>query len=283
MKILIFGGKGWIAGQFIDYLNSKSISYIISNNRINPDNEKVIIEEIINTKSTHVISLLGRTHGEGYNTIDYLEQNSKLRENINDNLYSPLLLAIICHKLNIHFTYLGTGCIYNGENIKEDDISNFHGSNYSIVKSYTDNLIKNFNSLNLRIRMPISSKPNPRNFITKIVSYEKICSITNSMTILDDFFPIFLDMMFHKLTGTYNCVNPNPVDHNMILSLYKEIVDKDFKWNNFTLEEQNKILKSGRSNNTLSTDKISSKYFIPDTLDSLKNLMIKYKNHLFNN
>ena len=47
-----------------------------------------------------------------YTTIDYLEQEGKLRENVNDNLYSPLLLARLCEKHNIHFTYIGTGCIF---------------------------------------------------------------------------------------------------------------------------------------------------------------------------
>ena len=29
-----------------------------------------------------------------------------------DNLYAPWLLASLCEKLNIHCTYIGTGCIY---------------------------------------------------------------------------------------------------------------------------------------------------------------------------
>ena len=37
--------------------------------------------------------------------------------------------------------------------------------------------------LNLRIRMPIVGEDNPRNFITKIAGYDKVCSIANSMTV----------------------------------------------------------------------------------------------------
>jgi len=40
-----------------------------------------------------MLSLIGRTHGPNYNTIDYLELLSKLYDNIKDNLYSPLILA----------------------------------------------------------------------------------------------------------------------------------------------------------------------------------------------
>ena len=86
------------------------------------------------------------------------------------------------------------------------------------------------NTLNIRIRMPITSKSNQRNFITKITSYEKICSIPNSMSVLDELIPIMIDMIFKKHTGTINMVNPGVISHNEILDMYKEIVDPDFTW-----------------------------------------------------
>ena len=36
----------------------------------------------------------------------------KINENVRDNLFSPVVLALLCQKHNIHFTYLGTGCIF---------------------------------------------------------------------------------------------------------------------------------------------------------------------------
>ena len=38
--------------------------------------------------------------------------------------------------------------------------------------------------------------------------------------------------------------------------MYKEIVDPNFEWKNFNLEEQSKILDSDRSNNFLQTKKV---------------------------
>ena len=155
-------------------------------------------------RSTHLYCCSGRTHGFinniKYNTIDYLEDPSTLKENINDNLYVPLSLALFSDKNNIHFTYIGTGCIFDDSITKfnENDKPNFFGSNYSIVKGFTDMLIKQTNALILRIRMPISSDNNERNFITKITKYNKICSISNSMTVLDDMLPLCLKMMINK-------------------------------------------------------------------------------------
>ncbi len=267
MNILIYGSNGWIGTMFIKLLNilkeTNNIKYHSANSRA--DNIKDVNNELDNIKPTHVISFIGRTHGPGYSTIDYLEQEGKLVENIRDNLFSPFILAQLCNERNIHYTYLGTGCIFKYDNsnkiFTEEDIPNFFGSSYSIVKGYTDSMMKMYkNVLNLRIRMPITDSPSPRNFITKITSYKKICSIPNSMTVLPELLPYIIDMMKNNITGTINLTNPGVISHNEILELYKEIIDNDFKWENFTEEEQRKILLSDRSNNHLDTTKLTTLY-----------------------
>ena len=296
MKLLVYGGNGWICKQFIDYLKNNSLIdvnlIVLSNNRV--DNIDSIIYEINEIKPTHILCMIGRTNGPGFTTIDYLEQKGKLVDNIRDNLFSPVVLAILCDRYNIHLTYLGTGCIfeYNNKNnlnqdtllddhkFTEDDLPNFFGSSYSIVKGYTDRFMKLFdkNTLNLRIRMPISDIDHPRNFITKITSYSKICSIYNSMTVLPSVFPIIYNLMNDKKTGTFNLTNPGVISHNQILKLYKNIVNNDFNWSNFTIDEQTNILSAGRSNNYLSTDKLENYYpKIENIEEAIKNILIKMK------
>ena len=55
--------------------------------------------------------------------------------------------------------------------------------------------------LNLRIRMPITGEENGRNFITKIATYEKVCSVPNSMTVLPELLPLVVDMMTKRITN----------------------------------------------------------------------------------
>jgi len=281
MKLLIFGSKGWIGRQFCEYLDENNILYIESDSRA--DNEKDVEKEILEHLPSNIISLIGRTYGENFNTIDYLEQPGKLVENIRDNLYAPIILSILCERYNIHYTYMGTGCIfeYNDEGKKnnEDDLPNFFGSSYSIVKGYTDRLQHMYskNTLNLRIRMPIINYDHDRNFITKITNYEYVCSVPNSMTVLHDMYPIMLDMIKKNITGTFNMCNKGAITHNEILELYKTHVDNDFTWKNFTIEEQNKILLSKRSNIELSTEKLYELYpNIPDIKTSIEKCMISY-------
>ena len=291
MKVLIYGSKGWIGSQFLEILKNNNIEIYEGKSRV--DNVQELEDEINYIEPTHIISFIGRTHGKvgekEFRTIDYLEEKGKILDNVRDNLFSPLVLAIICKEKNIHNTYIGTGCIFkfddthpfgkeeNGFN--EDSLPNFFGSSYSVVKGFTDRLLNFYDTtLNLRIRMPITSNVNKRNFITKIVNYENICSIPNSMTVLPELLPCVLDMMKNKTTGTLNLTNPGLITHNEILEMYKEIVDKDFTWKNFSLEEQSKIIACYRSNNYLDTNRLEKLYpNIKNIKESVREVLMKMK------
>jgi dTDP-4-dehydrorhamnose reductase len=287
MLFLLFGANGWIGNQMIKLLELRNIHVIKATSRA--DNIEDVRKEFLNNPITHVMSFIGRTHGvynnEIISTIDYLEKPGKLKDNLNDNLYSPIILAEICKQYSIHYTYLGTGCIFeygtNNKGFTESDVPNFFGSSYSIVKGYTDRLMHelyNDHVFNVRIRMPITDTTNNRNFITKITNYKKVCSVPNSMTVLDDILPIILDCALERKVGTYNCTNPGVITHNEILEMYKEIIDPSFTWENFTIDEQNSILASKRSNNYLDTTKLESIATIPDIKTSIRNVLLRMKN-----
>lgn len=298
MNILIYGSKGWIGQQFLKILNQNNIQYIEGRARANNINEVSI--EIDNINPTNIISFIGRTHGSidniYYSTIDYLEQKDKLTENVRDNLYAPLILAILSKVRNIHYTYLGTGCIFKYDEIHpfgkeingfiESSLPNFFGSSYSTVKGFTDQLMSLYsdNVLNLRIRMPITDTQNSRNFITKITTYEYICSIPNSMTVLPELLPKVIEMMRMNITGTINLTNPGLISHNEILTMFQDIVDPEFTWKNFSKEEQSKILHSDRSNNYLDTTKLQALFpDIKNIKQSVKDCLIKYRESYIKN
>jgi dTDP-glucose 4,6-dehydratase len=308
MKLLVYGHAGWIGNQFVKLLQKEkqinnTIDFILGKSRI--DNTPALCKELDEVAPSHVISFIGRTHGTigstKYTTIDYLEQPGKLVENIKDNLFSPISLALECKERNIHYTYLGTGCIFSYKNIEaiinpnpeqnnsvstkdkgfhEDDIPNFFGSSYSIVKGFTDRLMRKLsgNVLNLRIRMPIVASECPRNFITKIVNYSKVCSVPNSMSVLDELLPIVIKMLKSRIVGTINLTNPGVISHNEILEMYQKHVDPHFTWNNFSVEEQRKILACDRSNNYLDTTALET--FAPEVRcikDAVEDTIKNYK------
>jgi 3,5-epimerase/4-reductase len=261
MKVLVFGAKGWIGQQFISNTKHSIIEAITR-----ADNYQTVFDEIQQVNPDCVISFLGRTYGTTQSgtlipSIDYLELPGKLYENMRDNFYAPYNLANICEKQDIHFIYLGTGCIYTYTDDKklfsEDDKPNFFGSGYSTVKGYTDQVLRHFNNtLQLRIRMPISKLISGRNLIDKLVGYKNICSIPNSMTVLDDMWPIIDKMIDENETGVYNLTNPGTAEHNWILQEYTKLIDPNHSWRVITYEEQMNYIKSDRSNNEMLTTKL---------------------------
>ena len=86
------------------------------------------------------------------------------------------------------------------------------------------------------------------------------------MSVLDDILPIRLDCALEGKVGTYNCTNPGVITHNEI-------------WENFSIEEQNTILASKRSNNYLDTRKLEGIATIPDIKTSIRNVLLRMKNN----
>jgi UDP-glucose 4,6-dehydratase len=277
---LVWGSRGWIGSQFVPLLSARGFAVVNATSRA--DDRAAVEAEVAAVKPTHLVSLIGRTHGEGFSTIDYLEQSGKLLENLTDNLYGPVTLAAVAKASGLHLLYMGTGCIFTddgtGHAFKESDQPNFFGSAYSTVKGITDRIMNEEykdTCLNVRIRMPISAIPGPRNFISKIISYKNICSIPNSMTVMEDVLPCLVECMERKVVGPLNATNPGVIEHNTILGWYKELQDPGHVWTNVdTKELLASCVKSARSNNRLDTTRIQSLFpSLPTIGESVRRLL----------
>jgi UDP-glucose 4,6-dehydratase len=138
-----------------------------------------------------------------------------------------------------------------------------------------EELLNEFDNVcTLRVRMPITSDlQNPRNFVTKIARYQKIVNIPNSMTILDELLPVSIEMAKRNLRGIWNFTNPGVVSHNEIMEMYKQYINPDLTWVNFSLEEQAKVIVAARSNNELDASKLSKEF--PEILP-IKESLLKF-------
>ncbi len=288
MVWLVYGARGWIGGQVTALLTDQGIEWRAGRARC--DDRAAVHEELLQYKAMdspveRVLLFIGRTHGvigdKKYPTIDYLEQEGRLVENIRDNYAAPRTVIEVCARHNIHCTYLGTGCIFTYDDchgapsnmssvmareaggVTDDEPPSFTGSAYSTVKGRLDTDLEQYlpNTLVLRLRMPISDSPSKRNFITKIATYPRICSIQNSMSVLPSLLPLLVGMARSKKVGRYNFTNPGVISHNEILAMYRDKCDPAFVWSNWTEEEQRTQLAAGRSNTALDTTKLRETAF----------------------
>ncbi|KAH7420657.1 hypothetical protein KP509_13G016100 [Ceratopteris richardii] len=277
IKFLIYGKTGWIGGLLGNLCAKNGIAFEYGLGRL--ENRSQLEADIARVKPTHVFNAAGVT---GRPNVDWCETHKV--ETIRANVVGTLTLADVCREHNLLLINYATGCIFeydekhplnSGIGFKEEDTPNFIGSFYSKTKAMVEDLLKNYDNVcTLRVRMPISSDlNNPRNFITKITRYEKVVDIPNSMTILDELLPISLEMAKRNLRGIWNFTNPGVVSHNEILQMYKDYIDPNFTWKNFTLEEQAKVIVAPRSNNELDASKLSSEF--PEMLP-IKESLLKY-------
>merc|ERR1711920_190032 len=122
-----------------------------------------------------------------------------------------------------------------------------------------------------------------RNFVAKILKYDKVVDIPNSMSVIHDLMSVAMALSERNITGMFNFCNPGVISHNQVLDLYKEIIDPEYTYTNFTLEEQAKILQAGRSNNELNCSKLVKAVpdiEIPEILTAVRNCMLRMKENL---
>merc|ERR1719499_995420 len=240
--------------------------------KVRMQNREDLEAEIARVKPTHILNCAGIT---GRPNVDWCQDNKEAT--VRANVIGCLTLCDVAMKHDIHVSNLATGCIFhydkdkpmhkwdarkktwvNGGAFSEEDVPNFDGSWYSQTKGYVDQILKDAfpNVMTLRLRMPISDDLSPRNFITKISNYARIVNIPNSMSVLHDLLPLMIAMAEAEKTGIYNFTNPGVISHNQCMDLYAKYIDPKKTYENFTVEEQDKILKAARSNNELTTSKL---------------------------
>ncbi|WP_420422343.1 NAD-dependent epimerase/dehydratase family protein [Simkania sp.] len=277
---LVFGGKtGWIGQMVVNYLEEQGYEVYPAESRLERRGD--VEAEIARVQPDYIINCAGLT---GRPNVDWCEDHKV--ETLRTNVIGTLNLIDVAYQYGIHVTNFNTGCIYeydeehpmgSGIGFSEEDEPNFDGSFYSKSKGILEKLIPYYpNLLNLRVRMPISSNWHWKNFVVKISKYAKVINIPNSMTILDDLLPVACDMTLRGLKGNYNFVNPGTLSHNEILDLYQVYVDPTFTYENFTVEQQDQILKARRSNNELDASKLLQEYpDIPDAKTSIHRVLQK--------
>ncbi|KAF4548126.1 Hypothetical protein D9617_31g063620 [Elsinoe fawcettii] len=274
---LIWGGRGWIASH-LKYLLQKQ-GKIVHTTTVRMENMKAVIRVLEEVRPTRVLNCAGCT---GRPNVDWCEDNKQ--ETVKSNVIGTLGLAHACWEKGIHMTNFATGCIYHyddahpvgGKPFTEEDPANFGGSFYSFTKSRVEDMLRPYdNVLTLRLRMPVSDDLHPRNFVTKITKYEHVVDTRNSNSILHDLLPAAIILAENNETGVVNFTNPGAISHNEVLALFRDIVRPDFKWKNFSVEEQAKVIKAGRSNCELDATKLVNllkkyNYEIPEIHEAYK-------------
>lgn len=274
MKFLITGPRGYLGQHFQQFLSNQGETVIPSQADIG--DLKAVLNELNEHKPDVIINCAGKT---GRPNVDWCETHQA--ETLYANVTGPLVLLQACTQTNTRLVHLGSGCVYDGDNngqgFSETDEPNFDGSFYSRTKAWSERMLSEFPILQLRLRMPIDANAGERNFISKILKYDKVINVPNSMTVIEDFLPTSYELIKRGKTGIYNMTNPGAIDHKTILDLYRDEIDPRYTYELMSLEEMyDKYACAGRSNCLLNTEKLAAEGLAMRPIeDAIRDCLIK--------
>lgn len=281
MKFYILGSSGFLGSRCAKYLENKG--HNVFTKRVEITDFPSLVKTFKQTQPAAVINFAGvRTEPN----IDWCENNKEATVLI--NVAGALNAMLAALEAGAYPIQISSGCVYSGgpdTPFKEEDEPNFFGSFYSRSRIAMQMALKELPALQARIRMPISMEPHPRNLITKLVSYQKVISLPNSVTLIEDLFPALEKLAEIKPIGILNLTNDGYVEHSQILEVYQKVIEPNHHYTLITLEElegKNGIVKAKRSNCVLSNAKAKSLGLKMPALDKnrLKEIMEVYKDFL---
>ena len=216
-KILIVG-RGYLAGQLAEQFPQAVTSNV---DITNLGELKELFEEM---KPDLVFNAAGKTRtGE-------IEQMEHRAEAYRVNVQGPANLAYLSHRFHFKLVHFSTAMFYDGfgpdnKGWKESDLP-LPVSYYTWTKAWADAQLEPYairdGILVVRINLPLSSVPNPRNLLTKLQSFSGAVDLPTSITVMEDFFPAFRLLLKEDASGIFHLTNPGSISLYAIMKMMQE-------------------------------------------------------------
>ena len=286
---IILGKNGYIAEAIIKELKLRSLPYLaLSRTDTDYTNMQILDKWLSNnaykkTVEHHNVSVINCAGYIGKPNVDACELNKA--DTVEGNVIFPAMLSQLCVNNGYLYTHISSGCIYGGysKDFTEEDASNFdfqNGSFYSGTKALAEKIVKqnNPNSYIFRLRIPFDEFESPRNYLTKLLTYDKLLDARNSLSHRSDFAKYTIDLIEQRVPfGIYNVTNKGSVTTKEVVALMKEHLNpnKEFKFfsklDNFMQE-----VSAPRSNCVLDTSKIEQYIPIRTAQEALEDAISNY-------
>lgn len=281
-RTLLFGSSGYIGSEFARQLGGAMAAP--SHNKLK--SYKDVFDAVESANPSCVINAAGYT---GKPNVDACEaQKDKC---LQGNIILPLWIAQACEALKKPFAHVSSGCIYNGHNkaYTEIDPPDFsfvqdNCSFYSGTKAQSEAMLSEYGCYIWRLRIPFNNENNPRNFLTKMLSYSKILNLPNSVSHREEYVTACLKTLALQIPkGIYNVTNPGHTDARTVLELFKKhhpalesLIDSKQYFE--SVEEFMTIAKAARSNCVLDSSKLASFGIQMRPVDeAIEDAVIKYQ------
>lgn len=264
--IYILGGSGYVGSAFVRHAAAGGIPVrSLSRTAVDYTNPLELRALLRRERPEFVINCAGYT---GKPNVDACETHKT--QCLLGNAILPGIMRQACEEAVVPWGHVSSGCIYSGQRpdgtgFREDDPANFtfrqnNCSFYSGSKALGEELLAGARDCYIwRLRIPFNHVDNPRNYLTKLMRYDRLLEARNSLSELEEFVKAAFDCWQQRLPfGTYNVTNPGAITTREVVELIHQsgVSRKEFQFFANEAEFMRLAAKTPRSNCVLDTAKL---------------------------
>jgi len=209
------------------------------------------------------------------------------------NTVVPGVLADVLGTRGIRWGHVSSGCIFNGAHadgsgFTEDEEPEFAISDpragwYAHTKWMAEKLLRNVPGVIVwRPRIPFNSVDNERNYLTKIMRYDRLLEVRNSISQLEEFAAATVQSLQDRIPdGVYNATNPGSVLTSEVAEALRRhgICRKEFEYFTDEAEFLSAPGRVYRASCVLDPGKLAAHGIrMPDVHESLERTLRAWKN-----
>ena len=266
--IAILGGFGYVGSKFTQVLVSRGLDFCsLSRQKVDYCDAAVLRDWMRVERPSFLINAAGYT---GKPNVDACENHKA--ECLMGNAVLPGRIREVCEDLGVPWGHVSSGCTYSGRRFDgggwlEADSPNFSFrslpcSFYSGTKALGEEVLDGASDCYVwRLRIPFNHENTARNYLCKVLNYDRLLEAENSVSHLDEFVEACLDCYEKGVEyGTYNVTNPGAITTRQVTEwmLEEGLTDKKFDF----FEDEEAFMRDAastpRSNCVLDSSKLES-------------------------
>jgi dTDP-4-dehydrorhamnose reductase len=266
--IYLLGGSGYVGQAYQALLTQKGIPFRnLRRAELDYTQVATLTAALREDRPDFLINAAGYT---GKPNVDACEDDKA--ECLFGNAVLPGRIAAACASAGVPWGHVSSGCIFtgsrpDGSGFTEDDTPNFsfrtnNCSFYSGTKALGEEALQDAKNVYIwRLRIPFDHRDGPRNYLTKLLRYQRLLEAENSISQLHEFVAATFACWEKRIPfGTYNVTNPGHITTREVVSLIQEsgVSDKTFDFFDDESEFMKIAAKTPRSNCVMDSSKLAA-------------------------
>lgn len=264
--IILLGGSGYVGRAYQELLSQKNIEYVsVSRAELDYSDVTVLSRYLVEQEAQFLINAAGYTGKPNVDACEFDKANCLF-----GNAVLPGRIAEACEIAGVSWGHVSSGCIYigsrpDGLGFTEEDEPNFsfrqnNCSFYSGSKALGEEVLAHYDNVYVwRLRIPFDHRDGARNYLSKLLRYDKLLDATNSISHLGEFVASTIACWEKRVPyGIYNVTNPGQVTARQVVELLEKhgVSNKRFQFFENEADFMKKAAIAPRSNCAMDSSKL---------------------------